>query len=98
MFMPKYFWYLHDEFIGLANSGSHPTDGTPWVHDSLASGDSGVGLEGAILEASHHEGYNHIALLLSHLGGDGQQHQHVVALSHAHSVQIAEDVSASNLP
>merc|ERR1712172_304500 len=46
----------------------------PMVHNSLASGDSGVGLQGAVLETPHHQGYNDIPLLFSHLGRHGQQH------------------------
>ena len=44
-----------------------------------------------------HQGYDDIPLLLGHLGGDGQQHQHVVALGHAHRVQVAQHVGASDL-
>ena len=49
------------------------------------------------LESSHHEWHNDIPLLLSHLGRDGQQHQHVVALGHSHGVQVGKDVGASDL-
>ena len=42
--------YLHDELVGLANGGGHTSDGAPRVHNSLASGDGGVGLQGAVLE------------------------------------------------
>merc|ERR1739844_154952 len=55
----------NDELVGLANSGGHTPDGAPRVHNSLASGDSGVGFQSAVLEASHHKGYNDITLLLS---------------------------------
>jgi hypothetical protein len=44
-----------------------------------------------------HQGYDNVSLLLSHLGGDCQEHQHVVALGHAHGVQVAQHVGASNL-
>ena len=62
----------------------------------LSAGDGGARLQGAVLKAAHDEGDDHVALLLGHLGGHGQQHEHVVALGHAHGVQVAEDVSASD--
>lgn len=41
---------------------------------------------------------NHdIPFFFCHLGGDGKEHQHVVALSHTHGVQIAQHIGASNL-
>ena len=87
----------NDELVGLADGGGHPSDGAPRVHDGLATGDGAAGLQGAVLEAAHHEGHNHIPLSLGHLGGDAQQHQHVVALGDAHGVQIAQDVRGGNL-
>ena len=86
-----------DELVGLADGGGDPADGAPGVHDGLSSGDGGAGLEGAVLEAAHHEGHGDVALLLGHLGGDGEQHEHVVALGDAHGVEVAEDVGAGDL-
>ena len=54
-------------------------------------------VQGAVLEAAHDEGDHHVALLLRHLGGHGQQHQHVVALRHAHGVQVRQHVGTSDL-
>ena len=48
------------------------------------------------LETPHHQGYNDIPLLLSHLGRHGQQHQHVVAFGDTHGVEIAQNISTSN--
>ena len=62
----------------------------------LSAGDGGAGLQGAVLEAAHDEGDHHVALLLRHLGGHGQQHQHVVALRHAHGVQVRQHVGAGD--
>ena len=44
---------LHDELVGLADSGGDPSDGAPGVHDRLASGEGAAGLQGAVLEAPH---------------------------------------------
>ena len=49
------------------------------------------------LEAAHDEGNDNVALLFRHLGADGQQHQHVVALGHAHGVQVAQHVGTRYL-
>lgn len=86
-----------DELVGLADGGGDAPDGAPRVHDCLAAGDGGSGLDGAVLEASHHQGDDDVALLLRHLGRDGQQHQHVVALRHAHGVKVAQHVGAGDL-
>ncbi len=40
---------------------------------------------------------NDVSLFLRHLGGHGQEHQHVVALGHAHGVQVAQHVRARDL-
>jgi hypothetical protein len=50
------------------------------------------------LESSHNERDDDIPLLLRHLGRDGQQHQHVVALRHAHGVQVRQHVGTRDLP
>ena len=86
-----------DELVGLADGGAHPADGAPGVHHGLSPGHSGPGLQGAVLEASHHEGDHYVPLLLCHLGGHGQQHQHVVGLSDSHGVKIGEDIGACDL-
>ena len=49
------------------------------------------------LESTHDEGNDDIPLLLRHLGGDGQQHQHVVALGHSHGVQVGQYVGTRDL-
>ena len=49
------------------------------------------------LEPSHDQWHHHVPLLLSHLGGDSQQHQHVIALCHTHSIQVRQHVSTGNL-
>jgi len=85
-----------DELVRLANSGGHSADGAPGVHDGLASGNGRIGFQSAVLETAHHEGNDDIPLLLGHLGGHGEQHQHVVALGHSHGVQVAENIGAGN--
>jgi hypothetical protein len=89
--------YLHDELIGLAHSGSDASNRAPRVHDGLAAGDCGAGLEGAVFEAPHHERDDHVSLFFRHLCGDGQEHQHVLALCDAHGVQVTEHVGAGDL-
>ena len=84
-------------FGHLANSSGNPSNCAPGVHHSLTSCDSGARLQGAVFEAPHDQRHHHISLLLSHLGGDCQQHQHVVALSHPHGVEVGEDIGTGDL-
>ena len=81
----------------LADGGGDPTNGAPGVHDSLPSRDSGAGLQGAVLEPPHDQRHYHVALLLGHLGGDCQQHQHVITLRNPHCVEVGEDICTGYL-
>ena len=88
--------FLHDEFVWLAHGRSNTSNGAPRIHNGLSSSNGRVGFQGTILEASHHQGNNDVTFLLGHLGGNGQQHEHVVALGDAHGIEIAQDVSAGD--
>ena len=48
-------------------------------------------------EASNHEWNNNISFLVCELEREGQQHEHVVTLSHSQSVQVTQDVGTCNL-
>ena len=56
-----------------------------------------INLKSPYLKSAHDEGNDDVPLLLRHLGGDCQQHEHVVALGHAHRVQVGQHVGTRNL-
>ena len=58
----------------------------------MSSGDEAAGLPGRVLEPLHDQGDHHVPLLLRELLADRQQHEHVVAVYHSHSVQVAQHV------
>ncbi len=48
-------------------------------------------------EASHHKWYDDITFLLSHLLGNGQQHQHIITLRDSHGIQVTQNIGTGNL-
>ena len=87
-----------NELIRLADSGRYSADCAPGVHHRLPAGHSCARLKRAILESAHNQRNDNIALLLCHLGGDGEQHQHIVALGDTHGVEVREYISTRNFP
>ena len=84
----------HDELVGRAYGGRHAADDEPRIDDRLAAGHARARLVRAVVEAEHHARHDQVALLLAQLVAHAQQHEHVVALGHAHGIEVAEHVGA----
>ena len=84
------------KLVRLAHGGSHSDDGEPRVHGDVSAHGGAAHLQGAVLEASHHQRGHKVAVLLGHLGGHRQKHQHVVALSPTHRVQFHQHIQTRN--
>eukprot|EP00906_Rhabdomonas_costata_P032522 RCo045812 len=82
---------LHKVPLG-AHCGGHPPDQGPGVEHRLASQAPRVSQRAGIRKALHHELRAHLAVLLGHLPGHPQEHQHVVTVRHPHGVQVGQHI------
>ena len=81
--------------VANQGGGNTPND-EPRVDDGLAAGDEAASLLGKLGEAGNHEGANRTALGRGECAGEGQQHEHVVAVGDPHGIEVREDIGAGD--
>ena len=87
-----------DEFVFVTHDVSNSSDHRPRVHNALPSGDFRVGFRGAVIEPSHHFTSHDLSILLLHLEGDAENHEHMIHSRDAHGIDVREHVAARDSP
>ena len=69
----------------------------PWIQSGLTTAYNGASLVAEVVEPFHDHGGDGGALMRRHAGRHAQEHEHIVAVGHAHRVQVGQHVGAGDL-